>query len=344
MTKAQMSATLTLPVPIEMSDALKASVTLTASEISSLGAVLELYGFAIVTDLLSEQETQEGLSLFWDYLTSLGTGLDRDDVTTQSNDKWPPTFSTGILDNPSLSAGQSRVAWWGRVKAKGVFSSLYASEDLVTSFDTIGVFRERIKTKDNLWYHTDSTPARHKNDYSTQSILNLIDTTADGSGGLVVLPQSHTLLFPFVGGNKDWCPLWDDRSFWNRYEDLVEKSTGLHPVRVGAPAGSLILFRSSLVHCNMPCKKKLTTTPSHLQRAVVYVCMAPRDRVTDKDWLAKRREAVDNGATTSHWPDRLEFKKRPRFPLKRPLHTGQMHSQGTVLMYDDLTDEMKALL
>lgn len=340
-------ATITLPVPGEMSESMKSSVTLTLDGLDYLHGTLDKYGFAIVTGLLSEDEVETGLSLFWDYLESLGTGIERGNPTTQTNDKWPPTFSTGILDNPSLSAGQSSVAWWGRLKAKSIFSALYGTDDLVTSLDAIGLFRESIKTKNSLWYHTDANPTKHIYNYSTQGILNLVDTTRDGGGGLVVLPHSHKLLFPFIGGKKDWCPLWDDRSFWNRYEDEVKNVPDLAPVRVGAPAGSLILFHSSVIHCNIPCQDKRPTS-SHLQRAVVYVCMAPRTRIGTgaslTHWAAKRREAVDAGATTSHWPDRIEVKRPPRFALKRDLHNGQMVTKGTVLRYDHLTNEMKALL
>lgn len=329
--------------PNELTEEMRLAVTVGMDTLPNLRSVLDEYGFAIVTDVLTTDEAEEGVSLFWDYLESLGTGIDRNNTDTQDNTRWPPTFSTGILDNPSLCAGQSRVAWWARLKAKQVFSSLYNTEDLVTSFDTIGIYREKIKTKKEMWYHTDSTPLRHEKDHSTQGILNLIDTTENGEGGLVVLPKSHSLLFQYVIKNADWAPLWNDEPFWEKYNELLSDNPSLHPVRVGAPAGSVILFYSSVVHCNMPYSTK-RTTESHLRRAVVYVCMAPRDRVTDKKWNEKRRQAVVDGATTSHWPDRIEKKRPPRYPLKRALHTGRMKEAGIVLDYDDLSDEMKSLL
>ena len=332
-----------LPEPAEMTQDMREAITLPVSDLSTLQNVLNEHGVAIVTGVLDEKQVDEGISLFWDYLESLGTDISRHDTSTHDNTRWPPTFSTGILDNPLLSSGQSRVAWWGRVHCKRVFSALYNTDNLVTSFDAIGVFREKIQTKKDLWYHTDSTPTKHTADYSTQGILNLVDTTQDGGGGLVVLPYSHRILFDEITAKKDWAPLWGDTVFWNKYNMVIDDIPELRPVRVGAPAGSVILFHSSVVHCNMP-RLHTSPTPSHLGRAVVYVCMAPRERVTDKKWKEKRIEAINSGHTTSHWPDRIEVKHPPRYPLKRDVCDGKMHEKGTVLRYDDLTEEMKDLV
>ena len=333
-----------IPQPTEMSEEMRRATTVSSPSLAR--EVLDEYGFVVLEGLLSQSEAEEGISLTWDYLESLGTGIVREDYATHDNTKWPPTFSTGILDNPDLQAGQSRVAWWGRKKCKRAFSALYGTEDLVTSFDTIGVYRGSVTTSKDPWYHTDASPQKHGADYSTQGVLNLIDTTREGGGGLVVLPKSHKLLFPHLVGSKDWIPLWDDKDFWEKYESELEKCPDLLPTRVGAPAGSLILFYSSTVHCNTPHLKVRGKEGrvGSLARAVLYICMAPRERVTDSDWLEKRRKCVDDGVTTSHWPNRIEKKRRPRFPLKRPLHTSEMRSKGTVLTYDDLDEEMKSLL
>jgi hypothetical protein len=332
----------TLPEPKEMSEEMRQDTTISVNNMTSLKSILDTYGFCVITGVLSDSETNTGISLIWDYLESLGTGVSRTDTSTHTNDHWPPTFTTGILDNPIMCAGQSRVAWWGRTKAKRVFSHLYNTSDLVTSFDTIGVYREAIPTGKNLWYHVDSTIYNHPYDYSTQGVLNLVDTLHDGRGGLVVLPCSHLLLYEHITTKKNWAPLWEDEAFWEKYNLALPEVPEIEPIRVGAPAGSLILFHSSVVHCNMPRLHK-TPTPSHLGRAVIYVCMAPRGRVTLEEWDRKRKEAVEEGATTSHWPDQIEKKRTPRYPLKRKV-CDNMLEKDSVMKYSDLTPEMLDLL
>jgi len=65
--------------------------------------------------------------------------------------------------------------------------------------------------------------------------------------------------------------------------------------------------------------------------------------VTLEEWDRKRKEAVEEGATTSHWPDQIEKKRTPRYPLKRKV-CDNMLEKDSVMKYSDLTPEMLDLL
>ena len=54
-------------------------------------------GFAVVANALSGEETNTAIGLTWDYLEELGTGINRDDVATWDDDRWPTAVHGGIL-------------------------------------------------------------------------------------------------------------------------------------------------------------------------------------------------------------------------------------------------------
>ena len=52
-------------------------------------------GFVIFGNVLSQEEADHSLELLWDYLEQLGTGIDRSDVDTWGNDRWPTAVHGG---------------------------------------------------------------------------------------------------------------------------------------------------------------------------------------------------------------------------------------------------------
>ena len=68
-------------------------------------AHLDEYGFVVLANALSAQEAERAMSLLWDYLEELGTGIDRTDVGTWDDDRWPTAVHGAIL--PSYGVGHS---------------------------------------------------------------------------------------------------------------------------------------------------------------------------------------------------------------------------------------------
>ena len=63
-------------------------------------------GFALVANALNREETDTAIGLIWDYLEELGTGINRNDVETWDDDRWPTAVHGGIL--PSHGIGHSK--------------------------------------------------------------------------------------------------------------------------------------------------------------------------------------------------------------------------------------------
>ena len=53
-------------------------------------AHLDERGFVVFRGVLDEGEVARANELFFDYLEALGSGVDRNDVNTWGDDRWPP--------------------------------------------------------------------------------------------------------------------------------------------------------------------------------------------------------------------------------------------------------------
>ena len=49
----------------------------------------------MIKDVLTAEEVTRALSLVWDALEALGSGIDRADASTWTNDRWPGQGDTG---------------------------------------------------------------------------------------------------------------------------------------------------------------------------------------------------------------------------------------------------------
>jgi hypothetical protein len=104
-------------------------------------AHLKSEGFAVIAGALSTDETAQALSLTWDYLEGLGTGIDRQDPLTWDDDHWPVTVHGGII--PSQGIGHSAAQWFIRAvpDVKRSFAAVWDDEDLLVSFDGMALWR-----------------------------------------------------------------------------------------------------------------------------------------------------------------------------------------------------------
>eukprot|EP01118_Nematostelium_gracile_P015868 TRINITY_DN6445_c0_g1_i2.p2 TRINITY_DN6445_c0_g1~~TRINITY_DN6445_c0_g1_i2.p2 ORF type:complete len:162 (+),score=33.25 TRINITY_DN6445_c0_g1_i2:395-880(+) len=123
-------------------------------------------------------------------------------------------------------------------------------------------------------------------------------------------------------------------------EDHIVKHFG-QPVLLGAPAGSIVLWDSRVVHCNSPPLTK-PRSETDVTRMVNYICMLPKDKATP-EVIEQRLLAVKNGMTTSHWPTKWHPKKPPRHP--RSKYGLKMIGMSTdVLSAEDIDKEMADLI
>lgn len=247
-------------------------------------------GYSVV-QILTEEEVKESMDLFWQFLTGLGTGLDRNNKKTwKVKTTWPDQIH-GIIK--SYGIGQSELLWRARTHPKvlALFRFLWGPH-LITSFDGAGFYPQHpdfVSTKTyNPWYHRDQSPKRNGLE-CIQGVLQLTDTTRKGSGGFLCFPQSHkvnfTTLYEDATTTKNWWKLPYATEQFNSHTAKV----------IGAPAGAIVIWDSRLIHANCP--------PTLKPRAVIYLCMKP---ATISLALQKKRVKYFNtNRTTSHWPDKV---------------------------------------
>src|ERR1700744_1091119 len=75
-------------------------------------AYLDEHGYVVIANALSGAEAAQALSLTWDYLEQLDTGIDRNDIATWDDDRWPTAVHGGIL--PGHGIGHSAAQWFIR--------------------------------------------------------------------------------------------------------------------------------------------------------------------------------------------------------------------------------------
>jgi hypothetical protein len=232
-----------------------------------------------------------------------------------------PTFSThGVLNGNGI--GQSDFLWNVRLnhQVKKVFARIWNTQQLLTSFDGSGVFRDwrynpTWKTNGG-WNHVDQNPKVKPDKCCIQGLVSLTDQN-EKTGGLIVYPGTHLNFTKLSDVTK-------------RSNDFVKVSDS-HPIMeqgktrgklVHCRAGDLVLWDSRTVHCNSPAvaiEERNQDEPVDLLRIVAYVSMSPinfiRDQTLD-EFREKRQQIVENNCTLTHWPTELVISGKFFFILK----------------------------
>ena len=102
---------------------------------------LEEHGYVVIANALTGEQTTEALSLMWDYLEGLETGIDRNNRDTWDNDRWPTAVHGGIL--PGHGIGHSAAQWYIRdvPAVKEAFAAVWDDDELLVSFDGMALWR-----------------------------------------------------------------------------------------------------------------------------------------------------------------------------------------------------------
>eukprot|EP00913_Durusdinium_trenchii_P012394 g11635.t1 len=128
------------PPPVQLHEARRFRVD---TEREAFLQHLEEEGYAVVADVLSEQDIGHARSLLWDFLEALPqTRVRRDDVKSWGCKRdWLPDERNGILNG--FGFGQSDFMWFLRLrpKVKDAFAAVWSTNDLLVSFDGGNVFR-----------------------------------------------------------------------------------------------------------------------------------------------------------------------------------------------------------
>ncbi|MEM7019692.1 MAG: phytanoyl-CoA dioxygenase family protein [Pseudomonadota bacterium] len=269
---------------------------------------LEEEGFVVFANALSNDEAAQSLSMLWDYLEELGTGIDRNDIDTWGDERWPTAVHGAIL--PSHGIGHCAAQWFIRdvPNVKTCFGQVWDTEELLVSFDGVTIWRpwthnEAWRTNEgNSWLHIDQHPIGRPGKHCVQGLVNLLPTSP-ATGGNVVVPGSH-------------------RSFEHIPEKYAERLARIHPsidhfrypkddpllsetnpIMCHMEAGDLLLWDSRTIHCSAPGLERPADSHS-LLRAASLICMMPKAKSNPKV-LEARKAAVATRTSTTNWSDRF---------------------------------------
>lgn len=149
-------------------------------------------------NVLQKEEVERAKDYFWEWLEALGSGIKRDDPATWVDDNWPGSGSIGFF--VSYGGCHTHASWYLRTrpKVKAVFSKIWNTNSLITSFDTFICWRPWWnKHSEKRWdpfvenLHIDQNPYHKKGFQCVQGMIPLIDVRADGAGGLQVVPNTN---------------------------------------------------------------------------------------------------------------------------------------------------------
>ena len=266
---------------------------------------LDEFGYAVIKSVASEHEVNQGIEYLWDFLENLPECTSkRNDSSTWDGDEWYPSPRNGILN--AMGTGQCGFAWQARLlpKVKKTFSAIWETDDLITSFDGVNVFRPWVKestwkTKGG-WWHVDQN-GYFEDRRGRISVQGLVSYTAASkvTGGLCVLAGSHKKFTEMCLRNE----IAYMEGNYLKADETILNDKDFEKRLVCCDAGDLIIWDSRTVHCNTPGHDdmKHLQDPNKVLRACAYVCMTPLAWAS-KETLEARRAAFINNESTTHWP------------------------------------------
>jgi len=272
-------------------------------------AALDKEGFAVLRGVLSKKDVDHATGSLWTSLERLGSGLNRKDPATWTNEAWPGWKQVGFLQTNGLC--QSEAAWYVRSHPNVVkaFAEIWGTEDLITSLDVIIAWRPWKKQPSRRprveRLHVDQNAYAKRGKVCVQGMVVLEDVTVE-TGGLQVVPGTNTdevqsylrRTYPHLASepNSDWCELDENDPFIGKGELLLAK------------AGDLILWDSRTIHAGYVGPG--SDDESKLSRLAMTVCMIPQDKVNPKV-LEMRMSAFQLGKCLTHWPG--EYREHSTF-------------------------------
>lgn len=269
-------------------------------------AFLDEHGFVVIRDALSAPEVATALSLVWDALELLGSGIDRADATTWTNDRWPGQGETGagltgVRGDYGLT--HSPALWYvrGAPQVKTAFAALWGTDELLTSFDGLALTRPfglNPEHRPRQVFHYDRGPGPDPGRWNyLQGFVNLIPTTP-ATGGNVLLAGTHIKyagLAAEYGGPDSAGPSLSGARLFADHPELFQ-GTAINPHLEG---GDLYLWDDRCLHCGMTPPDQPGAPAAELQRAMVLVCMAPKARAAE-GYAENRRLAFAEGVGGGH--------------------------------------------
>jgi ectoine hydroxylase-related dioxygenase (phytanoyl-CoA dioxygenase family) len=277
---------------------------------------LDTYGVAIIPSILNVEESDAILSGTWDFLEHI-TQKWPTPIKRENKETWTEFYKLLPVHSMLIQywqVGHAQVSWDVRqnIKIAEIYATLYDCklEDLIVSFDGLSFNPPPEETKrgwnkNKLWLHCDQSYTH--NDFKTAQSWVTGPAVNEGDATLAILEGSHKYHKEFatrfnMTKNVQWTKLTDDQVTFYK-----ERNCEFN--RIQCPAGSLVLWDSRTIHCGVEAEKS-RIEPNF--RAIVYVCYAPRSKITATN-IKKRQKAFEEMRATIHDPINPKlFGKKPQ--------------------------------
>jgi len=263
---------------------------------------LDTEGYVVLKNILQPEEIEYALKLFKKDINKVSPKLDFDNNNTFVKRNVPVMYSKGVCVYNGLC--QSDFMWNLRTNKniKNIYERLFDSKDLVVSLDGFSLFLSN-KQKSKPWLHIDQNP---KNElYSIQGSYNFFKVDSDDAG-FVVVPKSHINSNSYIdkyiniNNNDDWITFdYENNNFKELYDSCV---------KLMIPNNSFILWNSKTIHANEGFNKPY----NELNRLTAYITFL-ETKYRNETILEERIKAYINGEGTSHWCNKCELKKYPKW-------------------------------
>jgi len=247
-------------------------------DIKAIKRNLELFGYCVVPNVLSENEVTQAKIMFREWQQTIPN---HDNIHAKVDPH-------GIYKHHEV--GHQKHAWFIRTNpnVQKIFKGLWNCKKLIVSFDGSCYISKENQQKDNIWTHTDQAP----NSKKLECYQGFVSLTENKERTLVVYEGSHLIHKKYfedkgINSSKNW-NLIDHQTL----QEMADKKRVLH-----VPAGALVLWDSRTFHQNQYGK------PKSEERIVQYVCFLPDNHPKNSQSMKdKRKRYFVTRRTTSHWP------------------------------------------
>lgn len=256
-------------------------------------ARIEEDGYAVLPDVFSQEEADREYDRMWSWMETVCPGIKR-----RSPASWRRQGGFDPWPSKQRDMMQLHQAGWvfsdlRQIFGERVFEKLYDTQELHCSKDGFTLQRP-----------TDRELNKSPNDHFDQSSKKYGLQCIQGSVALTDQEHDDGCFLCWPGSHKHHRHITSDRRKGGRQDFIIlddaEKayleSQGIEPLRVPVKKGTVILWRSDLVHKGAPPIGRRVNF-----RGVVYVCMMPA-ALTPEDVYAQKRQAYAQLLTSSHWP------------------------------------------
>ena len=281
-----------------------------------LKETLDMYGVAIIPNVLNSQECKQMTDGMWDYFEHI-TQEWPIPISRRSIPSWREIYK--LYPKHSMlfqhhGVGHMQTIWDIRQHPDivDIFAHFWSCtpEDLLVSFDgcSFNIPPEETNrgwNRNHTWYHCDQSPTRNGFE-CVQSWVTGLDVN-EGDATLAFMEGSQAYHAEFgqhfgVTEKKNWYKL-------QREEEQFYIDKGCAYKKVKCPKGSMVFWDSRTIHCGTEAMRE---RPTPTFRAVIYLCYMPRHTSTER-MLRKKQKAFNELRTTSHWANKPTlFSKDPR--------------------------------